>query len=412
MKHLPSLLAPALVLAASLAAATGVADGTEVVFAAIQSGDPALLNAVLEETPSLASATNASGMMPLHFAARVGQAGATETLLAAGADPNAALAKSAGTPLHYAANVDAADVAAILLARGAKTEAKAVNGRTPLHFAAAKGNDAAAAALLGAGADPNAADPQGQTPLHLAAIAGHPSTIRVLLGAGADPEIPDAKGAVPADLAVRDEVLLAFRAAPAELPAVPAAASPSEAAAPLPFAPAAPAVAGTDELRFVDTAPAAPEADVQARAIAAAAVFRDEALSPADRYLRFKAAEGTRMQPDGAYYNGGIAKNRFEGYGVLLAANGRDRYEGFFRRGAKQGHGIWFYANGDALECNFAGDAPDGPGTFTYAGGETVQGTWRQGRLVEGEGVVPTDGGARFRCLWTEGKLVSSAPLD
>ena len=118
------------------------------------------------------------------------------------------------------------------------------------------------------------------------------------------------------------------------------------------------------------------------------------------------------MQPDGAYYNGGIAKNRFEGYGVLLAANGRDRYEGFFRRGAKQGHGIWFYANGDSLECNFAGDAPDGPGTFTYAGGDTVQGTWRQGRLVEGEGVVPTDGGARFRCLWTEGKLVSSAPLD
>ena len=184
MKHLPSLLAPALVLAASLAAATGVADGTEVVFAAIQSGDPALLNAVLKETPSLASATNASGMMPLHFAARVGQAGATETLLAAGADPNAALVKSGGTPLHYAANVDAADVAAILLAKGAKTEAKAVNGRTPLHFAAAKGNDAAAAALLGAGADPNAADPQGQTPLHLAAIAGHPSTIRVLLGAG------------------------------------------------------------------------------------------------------------------------------------------------------------------------------------------------------------------------------------
>ena len=379
MKHLPSLLAPALVLAASLAAATGVADGTEVVFAAIQSGDPALLNAVLEETPSLASATNASGMMPLHFAARVGQAGATETLLAAGADPNAALVKSGGTPLHYAANVDAADVAAILLARGAKTEAKAVNGRTPLHFAAAKGNDAAAAALL---------------------------------GAGADPEIPDAKGAVPADLAVRDEVLLAFRAAPAELPAVPAAASPSGAAAPLPFSPAAPAAAGSDEVRFVDAAPAAPEADVQARAIAAAAVFRDEALSPADRYLRFKAAEGTRMQPDGAYYNGGIAKNRFEGYGVLLAANGRDRYEGFFRRGAKQGHGIWFYANGDSLECNFAGDAPDGPGTFTYAGGETVQGTWRQGRLVEGEGVVPTDGGARFRCLWTEGKLVSSAPLD
>ena len=170
--------------------------------------------------------------------------------------------------------------------------------------------------------------------------------------------------------------------------------------------------AALGQLRFVDTAPAAPEADVQARAIAAAAVFRDEALSPADRYLRFKAAEGTRMQPDGAYYNGGIAKNRFEGYGVLLAANGRDRYEGFFRRGAKQGHGIWYYANGDSLECNFAGDAPDGPGTFTYAGGETVQGTWRQGRLVEGEGVVPTDGGARFRCLWTEGKLVSSAPLD
>ena len=40
------------------------------------------------------------------------------------------------------------------------------------------------------------------------------------------------------------------------------------------------------------------------------------------------------MQADGSYYNGGIAKNRFEGFGVLLSANGRERYEGFFRHTA------------------------------------------------------------------------------
>ena len=118
------------------------------------------------------------------------------------------------------------------------------------------------------------------------------------------------------------------------------------------------------------------------------------------------------MQPDGAYYNGGISKGRFEGFGVLLSANGRERYEGFFRRGAKQGHGIFHYAGGDALECNFKADAPDGPGTFSYAAGGTVEGTWSQGRLVEGDGVVPTENGARFRCVWSEGRLVSSAPLD
>ena len=87
MKHLPSLLVPAIFLAA---AASSAADGTDLVFAAIQSGDPAALQSVLAEDASLANATNASGMMPLHFAARVGQTAAAEALLAAGADPNAA----------------------------------------------------------------------------------------------------------------------------------------------------------------------------------------------------------------------------------------------------------------------------------------------------------------------------------
>ena len=185
-------------------------EATDTVFAAIQCGDGAALRAALAADASLANATNASGMMPLHFAARVGLADAAAALLDAGADPNAALARSAATPLHYAANVDAADVIALLLSRGAKTEARAVNGRTPLHFAAMKGNDAAAAALLGAGSDPNAADPQGTTPLHLAASAGHASTIRILLAAGADPEIPDAKGAVPSDLAADQDTVSEF----------------------------------------------------------------------------------------------------------------------------------------------------------------------------------------------------------
>ena len=234
MKHLHSLLVSVLVLAASAA----FADGSDIVFAAIQYGDLESLRAVLAEDSSLAGVTNASGMMPLHFAARIGQADAAGILLDAGADPNAPLAKSAGTPLHYAANVDAAEIAKLLLAKGAKTEAKAVNGRTPLHFAAAKGNEASIKVLLGAGADPNAADPQGQTPLHLAAAAGHASAVRALLGGGADPEIPNGEGAVPADLASKDDVVLAFRAAPAEHPASPAAA-PSDGAAALPFAPAA-----------------------------------------------------------------------------------------------------------------------------------------------------------------------------
>ena len=195
MKHLHSLLVSALVLAASAA----FADGSDIVFAAIQYGDLESLRAVLAENSSLAGVTNASGMMPLHFAARIGQADAAGILLDAGADPNAPLAKSAGTPLHYAANVDAAEIAKLLLAKGAKTEAKAVNGRTPLHFAAAKGNEASIKVLLGAGADPNAADPQGQTPLHLAAAAGHASAVRALLGGGADPEIPNGEGAVPCE---------------------------------------------------------------------------------------------------------------------------------------------------------------------------------------------------------------------
>jgi ankyrin repeat protein len=110
----------------ALAAASASADDSDIVFAAIQYGDLESLRAVLAENASLANATNASGMMPLHFAARVGRADAAGILLDAGADANATLAKSAGTPLHYAANVDAADVAELLLARGAKTGVRAV----------------------------------------------------------------------------------------------------------------------------------------------------------------------------------------------------------------------------------------------------------------------------------------------
>ena len=112
MRTFRSLLLPALLLSAASAAAT-VAD-SDMVFAAIQYGDIASLRELLAENASNAGTTNASGMMPLHFAARVGRTDAAEALLDAGADPNAALAKSAGTPLHYAANVDAAEVVRLL----------------------------------------------------------------------------------------------------------------------------------------------------------------------------------------------------------------------------------------------------------------------------------------------------------
>src|SRR5262245_15576986 len=127
------------------------------------------------------------GMTPLHQAAERGDAQATASLLASGANPSAVTRIGAYTPLHIAAKGGHTEVVRQLVAAKADVKAVTTTGATPLHFAAASGSAESATILLDGGADVNAREPQWQqTPLMFAAASGRNAVVKVLLARGAD----------------------------------------------------------------------------------------------------------------------------------------------------------------------------------------------------------------------------------
>lgn len=153
---------------------------------------------LLSEVPSL-----------LHLAAQRTDSEAVESLLAAGADVNAAVVPSGRTPLHYVfvhrlgdhpTNVDAEAAAIVetLVKAGADVNARAAGNWTPLDLAVQGGGPKAVGALLEAGGDMQAG--RRYTALHLAAWRsdGEAATVvEVLLRAGADVNAESEDGSTP-----------------------------------------------------------------------------------------------------------------------------------------------------------------------------------------------------------------------
>lgn len=93
-------------------------------------------------------------------------------------------------PIHDAArNGDAAALRRLLAGDPALRDAPTAAGSTPLHLAAMNGDPGPLQALLAAGARVDARDREGATPLHLAAYASRTENARLLLAAGADPKL-------------------------------------------------------------------------------------------------------------------------------------------------------------------------------------------------------------------------------
>ncbi len=138
---------------------------------------------------------------PLHAAALRNDAAAVESLLAAGADPNALNAAGA-TALHYGTGSER--IVKALLARGATVDAVSKADLTPLCAAVARPDSfAVVQRLVSAGADVNFGRSSNRrrdpSPLSLAVTGGDRRTIELLLARGAD--VNPASGYSPLNIA-------------------------------------------------------------------------------------------------------------------------------------------------------------------------------------------------------------------
>jgi ankyrin repeat protein len=143
---------------------------------------------------------------PLIVAVSQGNVGAVETLLAAGADLEAA-EQIGFTALQAASNLDApaqvvSNVVTRLIRAGASLESRDAVRRTPLHQAAYDGKPVVTALLLAAGARIDAVGPDLRTPLQLAVVRGSREVVALLLAKGADTEWRDSFGCTALHYAV------------------------------------------------------------------------------------------------------------------------------------------------------------------------------------------------------------------
>ena len=191
----------------------------QTVLDAARAGDGAALSTLLASGADVNAAAG-DGMTALHLAAERGHAEVVGTLLDAGADVSAVTRIGSYTPLHLAGRRGDGSAVEALLRAGADPNALTTTSRaTPLHLAAgAVDGIRAVEALLRAGADPNATEGSaGQTPLMFASAANEGASVRALIDAGADPGIRTESHDVLRSLAVDREATRRLRESVAEL---------------------------------------------------------------------------------------------------------------------------------------------------------------------------------------------------
>ena len=129
---------------------------------AAKAGDAGTIQRLLAADAAEIDALGDDGFSALHYAAFQGGAAATRALLAGGANPNVVAANATRVrPLHSAAAARDAESAELLLDAGADPDARQQLGYTALHAAAHHDDEAMAALLLRHGADPSLRNEQG-----------------------------------------------------------------------------------------------------------------------------------------------------------------------------------------------------------------------------------------------------------
>ncbi|CAB3407274.1 unnamed protein product [Caenorhabditis bovis] len=168
---------------------------------AAQNGHVKVVNVLVQDHGASLEAITLDNQTALHFAAKFGQLGVSQTLLALGANPNARDDKGQ-TPLHLAAENDFPDVVKLFLKmkhnnnRGVLT-AIDHNGFTCAHIAAMKGSLAVVRELMmidKAMVIQAKTKTLEATTLHMAAAGGHANIVKILLENGANAEDENSHG--------------------------------------------------------------------------------------------------------------------------------------------------------------------------------------------------------------------------
>jgi len=176
------------------------------------SGSASRLRALIERGAPLNVRDVESGLTPLMWAARAGDAPLVALLLQKGAD----VAERDGarrTALCHAAAAGEAEIARTFLALPAESVELGVN--EALLAAAGRGRLQLIALLLESGADANArVGLHGGTPLATAVRRGQLASVKLLLASGADPYVKDAGNVSPLDVALASHREAAQQPAP------------------------------------------------------------------------------------------------------------------------------------------------------------------------------------------------------
>ena len=151
--------------------------------------------------------------LPIHLAARSGDAAALRRELDNGVSPDAAAPVTGMTSLHWLCGGfrggDRVACVNLLIDRGANVNVAHRHRARPLHYAV-NNHPELVQMLLDAGADPNATVDDDSTVLHLALrsrLTGR-AVVQALLSAGADVNLRDNSGKTPLDSAQLPEYLM------------------------------------------------------------------------------------------------------------------------------------------------------------------------------------------------------------
>lgn len=145
---------------------------------------------------------------PLYAAVQTGDPSAVQAVLTAGQAPiNAKVGPEETSALTLAAASGHVAIVRLLLSKGAAVDSRTKRLETPLLLASAKGHAKVVTLLVDAFAGMDLTDVEGRTPLIVASGAGHLETVKILLDGGANPNATMGTGESPMFMAVQGDHL-------------------------------------------------------------------------------------------------------------------------------------------------------------------------------------------------------------